>query len=245
MSEAHKIAANKRWQDPVYRAKMSRLRKALWDNKLYVKHFMVARKKVLNSTEYHVNASKGQRRRFKDPEQRRLRSESQIKINSDPKLRERHKRKLVKYYSKRYNRKANQQRLLRSYANGGTKPGLCNDGVEIKTAKGGEIICHGNTGIELMFAMLLDMVEAVKKFKKDYPRISYVWKGLKRTFFPDYYVTLLTGEKLVIEFSTRTTKQDEAKFESAEKWCKKYGYTFLVSYSKDIDIDEMLNFIGG
>jgi hypothetical protein len=225
VSNTHKIAADKRWSDPEYRRKMSKIRKALWKNANYRTHTMKARQKVYDTPAHHRKMSAAQFRRYKDKDQKMLRSIKQQELNSDPIFRMQHRDRLIKRYAT------------------DLKPNSCGHGVFVHTHKAGNIICHGSTCIEWMFAVLCDFIDTVKYFKKDHIRIPYTWKGVTRTFFPDFYVTMITGEKRVIEFSTRPYSKDKFKFKVAKKFCKKKGYTFIVSYKKEIDLDEMLNLI--
>ena len=241
MDKAKSIRAKRLWKDPDFRLKQHKARSKAWENnkrRESQSEMMCAewedpstrtqriatQKEVHTDPKYLAKLSMASKRSWKDANIRAKRIEA---LNTKEVI-----TAISNASKKNWNDVAYKKRMsekhLKEFAIEGRKPGTCNFGVFVKTKKAGKIICHGSTGAEERFANLLDSIAEVISFEKDHLRIPYKWKGKWRTYFPDYYIRLKHGLRLIVELSTVTDNKDNAKIEAAMRYCAKRKWKFLL-----------------
>lgn len=98
----------------------------------------------------------------------------------------------------------------------------------ITTTKAGEIRCHSSW--EAAYANYLDTDPSVLSFVKDKIRIPYFDGIKKRVYITDFFVELVSGEKLLVEVKPKELLLDDViplKTEAAKQWCASNGAKFI------------------
>jgi|SRR5579864_7744864 len=120
--------------------------------------------------------------------------------------------------------------MREQYASGQRKVIGGTEWIVLHTDKAGKISCH-DRHCEAYVAKLLDNNSNVKVFKKDWPRIGYKNKGKDHTYFPDYYIRLHTGRRVLLELLFKDGKGGERKYirkvKAAKRYCKRRGWKFV------------------
>lgn len=236
----HSETSKEMYKDPEYKAyRIKQVKKAFKDPKV-----QAIVKEAHNTKEYKEMQSRNLTARWKDPAYRNMmlefltteHSEFMKELWTDPEY-------LIKQWegsqrNRKEKSKAQSKRLRDDYASGKRKPAegsgykFCKRGW-ISTAKGGRI--YYRSGWELFFILLLDSSSMVLKFKNQPFRVPYKYHGHMHTYLPDFLITLVNGDKWLLEIKGQMRKQDKVKCKAGKKYAKKKGYNWLVIQERSIE----------